>query len=123
LCDNKTVVKSTNEFQRYGTTLKDIYSADYDVLGEIGRIWKILRAQVFIKIKHIMGHPDRHKKQLTHKEELNVEADLLATSSFCLKKICGNQLQISKCILKNKQIISNIKAEKKPTKSILNNGL
>jgi hypothetical protein len=51
LCGNKSVVNSTNKFQRYGTTLKDCYSADYDIIGEIGRVWKFLQhKQLFIKI-------------------------------------------------------------------------
>jgi predicted RNA-binding Zn-ribbon protein involved in translation (DUF1610 family) len=88
LCDNKSVVTSINKFQRYGATLKDCYSADYDLLGEIGKIWKQLRKQqLFIKVNHIKGHQDRVKQQLNHQEKLNVEADKLATEALSLKKI------------------------------------
>jgi hypothetical protein len=112
LCDSKTEVKSTNKFQRHGTTFKDCYSADYNILGEIGRVWKILQSeQVFVKPKHIMGHPDRFKNQLTHKEKLNVEADLLATSSLSLKKnyvatnceLANVSLKINKLLVTSKQ--------------------
>jgi hypothetical protein len=59
------VVKSINKFQKHGASLKDHYSADFDVLNDSGKFLKCSRQQkILIKIEHIKGHQDRIKKNI-----------------------------------------------------------
>jgi hypothetical protein len=34
-CNNELVTKFVKKFKRYGTSLKDHYSADFDIIGEL----------------------------------------------------------------------------------------
>jgi hypothetical protein len=86
LCDNETVTKTVNKFKYCKPSIKDYYSADYDILDEISKRMKLLLSQgIDTKVKHIYGHQNKNGAVLSYHAKLNVHADSLATESVKMR--------------------------------------
>jgi hypothetical protein len=87
-CDNKAVTITTNKHQYAGTSTKDYYKADFDIIAKIDMIWTtLIKDCVQLKVIHILGHQDRNAFPPT--AELNVLTEKLATKAVNQKKACG----------------------------------
>jgi hypothetical protein len=63
-CDNKAVTITANKHQYAGTSTKDYYKADFDIISKINMIWtSLIKDCAQVKINHILGHQDRKKKK------------------------------------------------------------
>jgi hypothetical protein len=63
-CDNEAVTITTNKNILLGTSTKDYYKPDFDIISKIISIWKKLKKKgVHIKVRHILGHQDKQNKK------------------------------------------------------------
>jgi hypothetical protein len=85
-CDNLALIQRIGWHEkRIVTTPKDVLRADYDLEAAIkDTIDTLRRRKIFIKEKHVRGHQDRQADyhDLSHEEQLNVEADHEATTAL-----------------------------------------
>jgi hypothetical protein len=99
-CDNEAVTITTNKHHKFGTTTKDYYKPDFDIIANFCEIRKKLWGHKNqVKVTHIKGHQDKQCTVLTHPAELNVRADILATLAVNKKSPTDNLPQLSKAAL------------------------
>jgi hypothetical protein len=81
ICDNESVVNTINRIRGQKLTLKQHYSANMDVLRAVCMSLYHLKKKwrCNILICHVKGHQDDINKFLSFEENLNVQADKLAT--------------------------------------------
>jgi ribonuclease HI len=84
-CDNKSLMDTINEWKNRETSIKFHYSADADIVKQILHEFKCLKhRKINITFCHVKGHQDRTGRDLSAYEQLNVEADRLATAALRL---------------------------------------
>jgi hypothetical protein len=72
-----------NKHNCTGTTTKDFYKPDFDVLSKINKIWSMLiNKLVKVQVIHIKGHQNKQNTILLYPVVLNVRADTLATNAI-----------------------------------------
>jgi hypothetical protein len=85
-CDNLALIQRIEwHKKRIVTTPTDVLRADYNLEAAIKDTINILRTRkIFIKEKHVRGHQDRNAEyqNLSHKEQLNIDADHEATAAL-----------------------------------------
>jgi RNase H len=87
-CDCKSLIDSINKWKHKQWTTKFHYSPDADLLRQIMEENKILQLLgIFVTFKHVRGHQDRLRRELTLPEQLNVAADHLATSALRIRHV------------------------------------
>jgi hypothetical protein len=105
--DCEALINTLNDNKTKKVTTKFHYSADSDIIRQILQEYKELKTDRVITIfKHVRGHQDKIRRELTLAEQLNVEADLLATSALRLRNITMYDLPTRKAtlIMDGKQI-------------------
>ena len=86
--DNKPVIKRINERRWRRRTVNQYRASDVDIELQVLEEIKILEQKHFkVILKYVKGHQDLHKskKTLTHKEKLNVMADILTKEAQYLQ--------------------------------------
>jgi RNase H len=84
--DSESLIDSINLWKERNWTTKFHYSPDADLIRQIMEEYKHLRRlQINVIFRHVRGHQDRLKRQLTLPEQLNVEADHLATEALRIR--------------------------------------
>jgi hypothetical protein len=85
-CDNLALIQRIGWHEKRMTTIpKDVFRPDYDLEAAIKETIETLgKNWIFIKEKHVRGHQDRiaDYHNLSHEEQLNVEADKEATNAL-----------------------------------------
>jgi ribonuclease HI len=89
ICDNEAVVNSINKLRNKKPTLRQHYYSNMDVSRAIFIHLRYLKKRwhCSVLVHHVRGHQNEHKKILLPDEQLNTEADKLATNGLSKKKV------------------------------------
>jgi hypothetical protein len=111
LCDNESAVKTINKLKGRELTLKNQYGANMDIIRSLlYSITILIKKRVYINIMHVKGHQDKHKKaNFTEEEQLNIQADRLATIGLTKRDTKDTQFHEErvKLFINNKKVTSH----------------